>query len=218
MNVPGCQVISGPFPAGMDPGDPLGYAYDTSIKPKQYEPRLAKLLLAINDNEMAAEAKRKKVEKPQRQPVRLAFPADNLSRVACEAIQTQWSLLDLDVELVELPIGRSFPDPGTADLVYLVAALWEPIIDARRVLGPEGLAGSQDQLVGMGLRRVEEAIGWPDATAGLQALHAIAHHELPVIPLWQLVDSYAYRRELIGVGSDIVSLYQNVEKWRLSKR
>ncbi len=79
----------------------------------------------------------------------------------------------------------------------------------------KGLAGSEDQLVGLGLRRLEEAKNWKEVRDRLLDLHSIAHNELPVLPLWQLVDSYAYRRELQGVGSNIVSLYQNAENWRL---
>jgi len=214
MEFPGCQVVSGPFPAGMDPNDPLGYAYDQEIVARGYEPRLSQLLMTMNKNQMESEAERKKDEMPEMKPIRLAFPSDNLSRVACEAISTQWQLVGLKVELVELPVGRTFPDAGTADLVYVAAAIWEPIIDARRLLGPSGLAGSTDQLVGLGLRRLEEARNWREVRDQLLVLHGIAHHELPVIPLWQMVDSYAYRRSLRGVGRDIVSLYQDADKWR----
>ncbi len=214
---PGCQVVSGPFPAGLEANDPLGYAYDKSIKPLRYEPRLAKLLMTVNQNEMKAAAERKKEKTPSMTPIRLAHPNDNLSRVACEAIKSQWELLELQVELVQLPVGRTQPDEGEADLVYVSAAVWEPVIDARRVLGPEGLAKSGDQLVGLGLRRLEEAKNWREVRDALLNLHSIASSELPVIPLWQLVESYAYRRELLGVGSDIVSLYQNAENWRLGK-
>ena len=38
---PGCQVLSGPFPAGLSQDDPLGYAYDTTILPRRFEPSLA---------------------------------------------------------------------------------------------------------------------------------------------------------------------------------
>lgn len=215
----GCRVLSGPFPAGLELNDPLGYAYDETIIPRRYEPPLARLLLAMNERQMKSMAERRKEEMPEMRPIRLAFPADNLSRVACEAIRSQWQLLKLDVELVELEIGKTFPEPGEdiADIVYVSAAVWEPVLDARRVLGPEGLAGSEDQLVGLGLRRLEEARNWSEVRDSLLDLHAIAHHELPVIPLWQMVDSYAYRKDLIGVGSDIVSLYQNAGKWRLAQ-
>lgn len=215
----GCRVLSGPFPAGLETNDPLGYAYDQSILPRSYEPPLAKLLVAMNANQMKSQAERRKEVMPEMTPIRLAFPPDNLSRVACEAIRTQWQLLGFEVQLVELPVGRSFPEPGenTADIVYVSAAVWEPVIDARRILGPEGLAASEDQLVGLGLRRLEEAKNWREVRDRLLDLHAIAHHELPVLPLWQMVDSYAYRRELYGVGSDIVSLYQNAGNWRLGQ-
>ncbi|MGB7328185.1 MAG: ABC transporter substrate-binding protein [Rubripirellula sp.] len=215
----GCRVLSGPFPAGIEINDPLGYAYDQNINPRPYEPPLAKLLLAMNANQMEAFAARKKEKRPEMTPIRLAFPADNLSRVACEAISSQWELLGLTVKLVELPIGRTFPNPDEdiADIVYVSAAVWEPVIDARRVLGPEGMAKSEDQLVGLGLRRLEEAKNWREIRDRLLDLHAIAHHELPVLPLWQMVDSYAYRRELVGMGTDIVSLYQNASNWRLGQ-
>ena len=219
LDFDGCRVLSGPFPAGIELNDPLGYAYDMKIEPRPYEPPLAKLLLAMNANQMKSTAQRKKLEMPELTPIRLALPPDNLSRVACEAISTQWKLLGLEVELVELPVGRTFPKPDEdiADIVYVSAAVWEPIIDARRVLGPEGLAASEDQLVGLGLRQLEHAKNWREVRDRLLALHAIAHHELPVLPLWQMVESYAYRRELVGMGSEIVSLYQNAGNWRLGK-
>lgn len=216
LEVPGCRVLSGPFPAGLEDNDPLGYAYDQSILPRRYEPRLAKLLMTMNSNQMESLAKRRDEEMPDLKPIRLAYPPENLSRTACEAIKSQWELLELKIELVELPVGQAFPEEGQADLAYVAAAVWEPIIDARRVLGPEGMAGSTDQLVGLGLRRLEESKNWKDARDRLLDLHFISNNELPVIPLWQLVDSYAYNRNLLGVGSDIVSLYQNAEKWRLS--
>ena len=85
------------------------------------------------------------------------------------------------------------------------------------LLGPEGLAGSTDQLVGLGLRRLEEAKNWREVRDRLLDMHAITHHELPVLPLWQMVDSYAYRPSTHRSGSDIVSLYQNAGKWRLGQ-
>lgn len=215
----GCRVISGPFPAGLELNDPLGYAYDQSIEPRPYEPPLAQLLIAMNTNQMKSEAERKKEEMPEMTPLRLAYPPDNLSRVACEGIRTQWQLLGLDVELVELEVGKTFPDreKNIADIVYVSAAVWEPVIDAGRLLGPDGLARCEDQLVGLGLRRLEEAKNWREVRDRLIDLHSIVHHELPVLPLWQMVDSYAYRRDLIGMGSDIVSLYQNADNWRLGQ-
>ena len=219
LESPGCRVLSGPFPAGVKPNDPLGYAYDQEIAPRPYEPPLARLLVAMAANHLRADAARNKQPVAKLTPIRLAFPPDNMSRVACEAIKSQWELIGLPVKLVPLPVGTTFPDrdKDIADIVYVAAAVWEPVIDARRLLGPQGLAGSEDQLVGLGLRMIEEAKNWREVRAGLVNLHSIAHHELPVIPLWQMVDSYAHRSALVGVGSEIISLYQNAVDWQLAQ-
>jgi ABC-type transport system substrate-binding protein len=217
--VKGCQVLSGPFPAGRDQSDSLGYAYDPNIKPLPFEPPLAKLLVELAKNQMGELAKRKKEEAPTLEPIRLAFPDDSLSRSACEAISSQWKLIGLEVELVPLPTGVTFPDKekNIADLVYVSAAVWEPVIDARRILGPEGLAASNDQLVGLGLRRLEGAVNWKEVHDRLMDLHQISFNELPILPLWQMVESYAYRSDLYGVGQDIVTLYQNADQWNIGK-
>ena len=57
--VPGCHVLSGPFPQGESYDDPIGYAYDTEIKARPYEPQLALALAGVAvDSVAAAEAKK----------------------------------------------------------------------------------------------------------------------------------------------------------------
>lgn len=215
--ISGCRVISGPFPAGIRPDDPLAYAYDESIPARGYQPRLAKLLVTMTEQRLKAQAEKDEATPPEMTPLRIGYPRNDMARIACQAIRQQLTMLEIPVELVELPTGASQPEPGSCDLVYMMVALWEPTTDARRVLGPEGLAHSHDQLVGLGLRRLESARNWREVRERLFDLHSIVHHELPVIPLWQLVDSYAYRTELAGIGGNVVSLYQNVDRWRLNR-
>lgn len=215
--IPGCRVISGPFPAGTEPDDPLGYAYDENIKPYAYQPRLAFLHKTMAVEQFKADARKNEEEPPELTPIRLGYPNGDLARIACTAIAQQLQMLEIPVELVELPTGVTRPTDDSCDLVYTVVAVWEPVTDARRVLGPEGLAGSFDQNVGSGLRRLERAKNWRELRERLFALHDIAHTVLPVIPLWQLVDYYAYRTDLGGMGSDVVSLYQNIDRWRLNR-
>ncbi len=212
----GCRVVSGPFPAGIEANDPLAYAYNEQVIPRTYQPQLAKLLVILATKQMEAAAERKKEKPPTLEPIRLAVPNDDLSRVACEAIKTQWEAMGLKVEMVDLPIGQAMPAAATADVVYVVVAVWEPTIDARRILGQDGLAASNDQFVGLGVRQVEAANTWREVRDRLQELHATVNHELPIMPLWQVVDAFAYRRDVVGIGRDIVSLYQNVERWRLN--
>ncbi|QDV56817.1 Bacterial extracellular solute-binding protein, family 5 Middle [Rosistilla oblonga] len=216
-SVQGCQVLSGPFPAGIELNDPLAYAYDETILPRPYEPRLGTLLITMAQQQAAALAKRNKEEPPELKPIRIGYPATDIANVACEAIKTQLSLLSgLEVETIKLPPGQTWPEPGQCDLVYVMASVWEPVADARRIVGPDGLAKSDSQLVGMGLRMLEMSKNWKDVRDGLRELHRISHHELPVLPLWQLVDSYAFRKDIRGVGRSNVTLYQSLDNWRLS--
>ena len=46
----------------------------------------------------------------------------------------------------------------------------------------------------------------------LREIHRLAHEELPVIPLWQLADHFAYHRDVKGIGASCASLYQNIEE------
>jgi ABC-type transport system substrate-binding protein len=214
--LPGCQVISGPLPAGRSENDPLGYGYDRAIEPHGYQPGLSKLLLSMTERQLRDQANHDQKPAPELTPLKLAHPAQDLARVGCEAIKQQLGMVGIPVELVELPPGSSWPEPATADLVYASVAMWEPSIDLSRVLGPAGLARSQDQLLGQALRRLEAARNWREVRSALFELHRIAHNELPVIPLYQLFDAYAYRADLLqGVGENNVSLYQQVDQWRV---
>lgn len=216
QRIPGCRVVTGPFPAGITQDDPLGYAYDESIRPRDYQPRLAKLLIEMTKSQLKKLAGEGE-QPPELKPIRIGHPASDIAEVACTAIKQQLELdgLGLEVELVELPVGVSLPERGSVDLLYTINAIWEPSVDARQLLGPNGLAASSDQLIGLGLRQLEAARNWREVRERLFELHRTAHSQLPVLPLWQLRDSFAYRKNIIGIGDGIVALYQNVEKWRL---
>ncbi|HEX3602413.1 MAG TPA: hypothetical protein VHU84_19820, partial [Lacipirellulaceae bacterium] len=54
---------------------------------------------------------------------------------------------------------------------------------------------------------------WKDVRARLAELHEITNHELPVIPLWQTVNYFAYRTTVRNIGDSPITLYQNVEQW-----
>lgn len=51
-NIPGCQVVSGPFPAPITTNDPLAYAYDEEIAPLVFDPLLSMTLLTIGKREL----------------------------------------------------------------------------------------------------------------------------------------------------------------------
>ncbi|MEA3342075.1 MAG: ABC transporter substrate-binding protein, partial [Chloroflexota bacterium] len=62
VKMSGSSLLSGPFLRGESYDDPLGYAYDTTIKPRPYEPHLAIALAGVAVDMLAA-AKAKKAKK-----------------------------------------------------------------------------------------------------------------------------------------------------------
>jgi tetratricopeptide (TPR) repeat protein len=243
--VAGCRVLSGPFPAGKAFNDPLGYAYDWEIEPRPYQPSLAIVLAGVAaDRQRRADEKKQgaarteqpdetkkeknndkkkdgkdedeeEKEKPVAQIV-LAHPPHEIARVACEQIQSQLKLIKILVTLRELPPGRLERIPDDVDLVYAELPVWEPVVDARLLLGESGLSGGATPYMRLALGKLQRANDWREVRAALRHIHRIAHNDVAVLPLWQLTDFFAYHRSLRGVGAEPVSLYQNIEQWKIS--
>ncbi len=237
-NRPGFRILSGPLPAGTSFTDPVGYAYNQQLLARPYEPRLSAVLATVAKNALAkkqAAASQKEApeesnegdseeesndesqepEKPKMAPLRLVYPPDSLSRTCCQTIKLQLSALGVPIELVELP-RTSSALPEDYDLAYTQLAFREPLVDARRLLGPQGLAGSCSSSMNLALQSVDRASNWKEARDRLYEVHQVAHNDLPVIPLWQTVDSFAYHKSLRGIEKDTVSLYQNLGQWQTS--
>ncbi len=143
----------------------------------------------------------------------LAHPADPLARVACQSLKLQFDRVNIPIKLVELPAD----DPNanvTFDLLYAELTVLEPLIDARRLLGADGLAGRSSALMTAALEILARSENWNDARNRLREIHRIAHFDLPLIPLWQTENYFAHRTWLKGVGERPLTLYQNLDDWR----
>ena len=92
--------------------------------------------------------------------------------------------------------------------------MWEPVVDARRLLGPGGLAGRCSASMGLALATLDQAQSWKQVQANLRQVHQIAFYDLPMIPLWQTYNYFAYRKTLDGFGETPISFYQRVDQWR----
>jgi ABC-type transport system substrate-binding protein/tetratricopeptide (TPR) repeat protein len=230
----GCRVLSGPFPAGTGFNDPLGYAYNEQIAPRPYDPRLALALAGSavleweaeisKAQKTAAEAGRDTVKTAaakKRNPAAattlvLAYPEEEVAQAACASIKKQLALLGLTVELRPLPGPFPRQIPEEADLLYAALAIGEPVADAQAIFGDGGLAGGCSPYLRLALHQLNQATNWEQAQAGLFRIHRLVHEEAALIPLWQLYDFYAYRKEMHGIGERLVTLYQNVEQWQMS--
>jgi tetratricopeptide (TPR) repeat protein len=215
--VPGFQVLSGPFPTGTSLSDPVRYGYNDQVAPRPFEPRLAAILAAVawaSVQNPEPDEEKENTELPNLPELVLAHPNDPIARVACQSIQTQLVREGIHVRLQEFSADQLLAGQVDCDLRYAELAVWEPVVDARRIMGTGGLAGEiRSPFLDTALRRLDEATNWNEVRSRLAELHEIAHHELPVIPLWQTANFFAYSASLRGVGDSPVSLYQNIDQW-----
>ena len=212
--LPGCQVISGPFPPGEGLDDRIGYAYDREIEPRGYEPRLAIALAGISVNQLAATIKKRGEELKETPRLVLAHSGGEIARSVCPSIKRQLELIGVPIELKELPGPAPRQIPDDVDLLYAELAVWEPVVDARRLLGSKGMTAGCSSYMSLALRRLEEATDWQEVHSHLRRVHLVAHRDVAVVPLWQLTDYFAYRESFKGIGTRPITLYQNVEQWR----
>ena len=212
----GSQVVSGPFPYGEGPDDPVGMAYQADIQPLGYDRRVSLMLanLALEEIRKTRTIRGEAVDGIP--TLLLAHPPLASARAACQAIQEQLRRVDIPVTLHELRQSDAAAMGDKYDLLYVELATWEPAVDARPLLGEEGIAGGSSPYMGLALRRLEQATGTEEFRNRIHAVHRIAHDDVAVIPLWQMYDHFAYRNSLRGIGKRPMLLYENVEAWETS--
>ncbi len=215
----GFVPLSGPFPAGQSLSDPLRYAYQDSIADRDYQPRLAALLMALAAQGGAQNAMENElIDTQELPPLVLAHPPSPIARLACRSIQTQLKGLQVKVDLVELDEPTLIATGDKYDLRYAEIRLSEPMVDVWPLIGPGGIAGECTESLIVSLNQLNSAISSVTMTDQLRQVHEVAHGELPLVPLWQTVDHYAYRADLDGLPNETVDLYQTVETWKVVRR
>ena len=218
-SVAGSQVISGPFPRGEADGDPHGYAYDTKIIPRPYDPSLARLLVGMALEEIAAQPSTAKLPKAPAGylagPLVIVHPPEPAAQVACQSIRRQLQAAGIDVTLRELSASDVL---GDFDLAYVELAMQEPAVDVWRLLGPGALGGASSPYLARSLADLLTAADWPQVCRQLKTIHQVVHSEVDVIPLWQLVEHLACSAAVKGIGQRPVTLYDDVEHWQLEMK
>lgn len=212
--LPGARVISGPFAATLGSERSIHYAYDDIIKPREYDPRLALTLAAQAADEVTQAEKARGREFKGLTSLVLAHPGDPVARSACGTIRQQLQLVGITVSLKELAPGAAARVTDDVDLVYAELAAWEPVVDARRILGEEGLAGGCSAYMSLALRQLEAASDWSEVRSRMRQIHRVAHQDVAMVPLYQLTDHLAYHESIQGIGTRPVTLYQNVQQWQ----
>ncbi len=149
-------------------------------------------------------------------PLVLVHPPTEPARTACRQIRRMLRRVGIPIQLQEVHPAELFgPSPPEFDLAYVELVMPEPVADLPRLLAditPSGLEGS---FLALALAELYQAPGWTEVRQALYRLHRITAQQVPIVPLWQTVEYFAYRRALEGIGPRPIRLYENVEQWRL---
>ncbi len=203
-------VNDGPFPKGSYTDAPDVPAYD-------YDPLLGKMLIA---------AARKELGGGTWDRIKLEYPNTPEARAVCPKIIEALTLVGLEVLGVErneseleseLRAGRRF------DLAYRSIRFNEPTLHAGPLICPaydappqvEGLDSITSPRI---LQLLLQADRTPEVTTSRNLLIQIdreSRDELPVIPLWQLEDHYAWRGRLKGPTEAQNGLYDGIHTWEI---
>lgn len=209
------RLISGPFPLGNGETDPLAYAYNLDIKPIPYSPQLARLLLLMASNELREAAEDRHEPIPKLEKLVVGCPDYEFARVAVQAMIQQWMNVGVAAEMVVLPSDQ-LHQPSGCDLIYVVSTMWEPATDIERLLGEHGIASTNDPFIIQALEQLRNCRNWREVRNVMQDMHQLIDYHLPVLPLWQVADRYAASPKVEGLEDHPVSLYQDVDQWRIN--
>jgi peptide/nickel transport system substrate-binding protein len=198
----------GPFPKG-------NYADASNVKPLGFDMLLAKMLVTAARKEIGGGPIKLNLEYP-------AIPE------ACAVVGQLTELFGIagvvivPLELpesrleTELRAGRRF------DLAYRVVRCDDPILDAGTLLCPgydappetNTLASATSPRILQLLLELERASLRTARELAIQ-IDRESRDELPIIPLWQLADHYAWRDRLKGPGKSADQLYQRLDEWEI---
>lgn len=214
-SLPGARLISAPLPAPVVADDALSYAYDDSILPHAFEPLLSITLVDLAKRELESAAGLKGQTPPKFTGLVIGYAPNELQRMACKAMAKQLASINIACQAVEI---STLAAAQQCDFIYAELLITEPIIDASRLFGPEGIYPATNPHLRLGIRQLEQATTWNQAGQRLRELHRVLHEDLTLLPLWQLPEHFAVRKNLQGISAAPISLYQDIEKWRVAPR
>jgi peptide/nickel transport system substrate-binding protein len=203
------RVADGPFAWGS-------YADAIGVKPLESDPMLARMLVAAARKELGGEPIKLKLEYPAAPEPQAVVPklVEAFAQAGVEVTAMERPESELEAEL---RAGRKF------DLAYRAGPCVEPILEAGGVICPgidappdaDPLSSVASARILQLLLELERAPEWPTAKAIALEIDRQCRDELPILPLWQLEDRFAWRTRLEGPAPGPDHLYQGIETWRI---
>lgn len=217
------EVLSAFAPIGTTTDDPLGYAYDRTIKPRQYNPQLALVLLRLalqqrrqllapkadggatdaapstDDNATEDEAKSAPdVSIDELPDLVLAYPDSPVAVEACAMIATDLRKLGLGIKLMQLEAGQGMPADDGWDILYLETTVQEPLVDIPNLILEHAILGRHGGLVWQATRDLQESRDLSEVRDRFMRIHRLTFDHTPMIPLWQIIEHAAVSKTIQG--------------------
>ena len=203
------RLADGPFPKGS-------YADAPDVKPLDYDPLLAKMLVAAARRELGNAPIKLTLDYPAMPESQAVVPriVESLALVGIAVVATERPESELESSL---RAGRRF------DLAYRAGRCDEPFLDAGPLLSPaydapphsNPLASIASPRILQLLLQLERAPEWPSARALAIQIDRECRDELPILPLWQVEDHYAWHTRLKGPKPSTDQLYEGIESWEI---
>jgi peptide/nickel transport system substrate-binding protein len=202
-------VADGPFLKGT-------YADVADVLPLDYDPLLARALIGAARKEQGGGIIK----------LTLEYPPAPVARAICPILAEAWKLIGVEIVLKEVPEGElesRLRSGGRFDLAFRSTRPAEPAFDAGPTISPGYDAPfSADPLAAVASARILQLLlqldRAPETTASQALVHQIdreSRDELPILPLWQVVDHFAWRTRVKGVPAEIQHLYQGIDAWEI---
>jgi peptide/nickel transport system substrate-binding protein len=203
------RVADGPFARGS-------YADAVGVKPLESDPLLARMLVAAARKELGGEPIKLKLEYPAAPAPQAVVPklVEALTQAGVEVTAVERPESELEAEL---RAGRKF------DLAYRAGPCVEPVLEAGASICPgldappdtDPLSSVASPRILQLLLELERAPEWPTAKGIALEIDRQCRDELPVLPLWQLEDHFAWRTRLEGPAPVVDQLYQDIETCKI---
>ncbi len=236
--ISGCELLTGPFPIGTEDNDQIGYAYNPRIAQVNYDMVLASVLVSVVKGQLEDRAREERanerIEENKTKPANtedeigneevirleypeltLAYPKGEITRVTCQSIQRMWGEIGIKAKLRELPEGQTAPEDDDYDFLYVEVTMSEPLTDIEAVFGNQGMAKNLSAPVQQLVRKLSYSTSWQKAGRNLRQMHRQVLNNVAVIPLFQLQEYFAYRKNVKNIGRDLVNLYENIDEWEV---
>jgi peptide/nickel transport system substrate-binding protein len=201
-------VADGPFIHGS-------YADAVGVRPLENHPGLAKMLVHSRDKLGGGPVK-----------LNLEYPALPEIQPVVAEIAKAFQQAGVQITLIEMPqsrLERELRAGRRFDLAYRIVRCREPILDAGLLLCPgfdsqpesDALASTASPRILQLLLQLEIAADYPSARELAIQIDRESRDKLPVIPLWQVVDHFAWRTRLTGPSESVAELYQGINAWEI---